>query len=102
MRLEKLLTFDMLQLSIITLVLLAFTKLACESSNTKVSIIRVLSKVINIISKLLGSVILDIVIFEIFRVEDVILITVSIASISDMIESAKFTVDRNELNNDFC
>ena len=37
-----------------------------------------------------------------FNVEDVTLTVVSITDISDMIESLKFVVDRNEFNNELC
>ena len=56
----------------------------------------------NIMSNLSGSLILDIVIFEIFNVEEVTVITVFIAVMSDIIESLIFAVDKNQLSNDFC
>ena len=87
---------------ICTSVLLTFIKLDCESSNIKLFTIRMLSKVMNIKSRFFGSLILDIVIFEIYNVDDVTLIAVSTTSISDIIKLVKFIADIYELNNEFC
>ena len=98
----KLVTFWMCMLFIFITVLLIFIRLDCESVNIKSSTDRILSKVIDIKSRLFGLVTLDIVTLRAFKVEEVTLIAISIVSISDIVESVKLVVDKNEFNSEFC
>ena len=98
----KLVTFWMFMLFIFITVLLIFIRLDCESVNIKSSTDRILSKVIDIKSRLFGLVTLDIVTLRAFKVEEVTLIAISIVSISDIVESVKLVVDKNEFNSEFC
>ena len=92
----------MFMLFIFITVLLIFIRLDCESVNIKSSTDRILSKVIDIKSRLFGLVTLDIVTLRAFKVEEVTLIAISIVSISDIVESVKLVVDKNEFNSEFC